>query len=204
MVRDASAGELPLDLLFWHFLSRIVPGYEWGDDRLDLVATPARFARMWRDELLSGYRPGAGDDLRRRFTTFETGDDYGQLIVETGIPFVSLCGHHLLPFQGVVHVGYIPRRKLVGLSKIPRTVEHFSRMLQLQERLGTDIADFLDEMLKPRAVLVAIDSEHQCVALRGVQKAGVRTRTIVLRGSAKTEPSIKGEFLSTIGWPLRT
>ena len=114
------------------------------------------------------------------------------------IPFQSLCAHHLLPFQGKAHVAYLPGERLVGLSKLARVVELYSRRLQLQERLTTQVADWLEEHLRPRGVGVVLEAEHLCMSLRGVKTAGSNTVTSALRGVVKDDARTRQEFLSLI------
>jgi GTP cyclohydrolase I len=134
-----------------------------------------------------------------RATTFPNAEHYDELVLVEGIPFQSLCMHHLLPFHGVAHVAYLPGDRLIGLSKLARVVELFARDLQLQERLATQVADWLEESLRPRGVGVVLEAEHLCMSLRGVQKPGARTVTSALRGSVKDDPRTRAEFLSLIG-----
>ena len=166
---------------------------------MDLENTPMRVERMLRDELLSSYRPGALKELKRKFTMFPapTGKK-SAMVVEQGIAFSSMCGHHMLPFSGVAHVGYVPRQKVAGLSKIPRAVDFFSNKLQIQERLVVEIADFLVEMLDPVAVIVYMEARHSCMEVRGVRKSNVLTKTSAIR-PVKMDASIKNEFYSVIG-----
>src|SRR5215207_8236069 len=117
-----------------------------------------------------------------RATTFPNDDGYDELIVARSIPFHSLCMHHLLPFHGVAHVGYLPGARIIGLSKLGRVVDLFARDLQLQERLTTQISDWLERELQPLGVGVVLEAEHLCMSLRGVQKAGATTVTSSLRG----------------------
>jgi len=131
-------------------------------------------------------------------TTFPNEEHYDELVLVEGIPFQSLCMHHLLPFQGVAHVAYLPGERLLGLSKLARVVELFARDLQLQERLTTQVADWLEEKLRPRGVGVVLEAEHLCMSLRGVQKPGARTVTSALRGGVKDDPRTRAEFLSLI------
>jgi GTP cyclohydrolase I len=112
------------------------------------------------------------------------------------IPFQSLCMHHLLPFHGVAHIAYLPAERILGLSKLARVVEHFSRDLQLQERLTTQVAGWLQEQLQPKGVGVVLQAEHLCMSLRGVQKAGVATITSALHGLVRDDPRTREEFLS--------
>ena len=131
-------------------------------------------------------------------TTFPNDENYDELVLVEGIPFQSLCMHHLLPFHGVAHVAYLPADRLIGLSKLARVVERFARDLQLQERLATQVADWLEENLRPRGVGVVLEAEHLCMSLRGVQKPGARTVTSALRGGVKDDPRTRAEFLSLI------
>ena len=132
-------------------------------------------------------------------TTFENDGGYDELIVARDIPFHSLCEHHLLPFVGVAHVGYLPGQRILGLSKLARVVEYFARGLQVQERLTTQIAGWLEDELAPAGVGVVIEAEHLCMALRGVQKAGVRTATSALKGAVREDPRTREEFLTLCG-----
>jgi GTP cyclohydrolase IA len=129
-------------------------------------------------------------------TTFPNDESYDELVVVRDIPFQSLCMHHLLPFHGVAHVGYLPAERIIGLSKFGRVVDLFARDLQLQERLTTQVADWIDQQLAPRGVGVIIEATHLCMSLRGVQKTGSRTVTSALRGSVKEDPRTRQEFLS--------
>src|SRR5687767_400504 len=131
-----------------------------------------------------------------RATTFPNDDGYDELIVARSIPFHSLCMHHLLPFHGVAHIGYLPGERIIGLSKLGRVVEYFSRDLQIQERLTTQVADWLQDELQPRGVGVVLEAEHLCMSLRGVQKAGARTVTSALRGLVRDDARTRQEFLS--------
>ena len=154
-----------------------------------LRETPRRVARAFA-ELLSR-RPFAA-------TTFPNDEGYDELVVVQGIPFQSLCMHHLLPFHGVAHVAYLPGERVVGLSKLARVVEYFSRELQIQERLTTQVADWLELELDPKGAGIVIEAEHLCMSLRGVQKPGARTVTSALRGALKDDPRTRQEFLSLI------
>jgi len=141
-----------------------------GRDPADphLADTPRRVALAYADLL---HAPPL------RMTTFANEDGYDELVLVSDIPFTSLCAHHLLPFRGVAHIGYLPGDRLVGLSKLARVVEHFSRDLQVQERLTVQIAGFLAERLAPRGVGVVLEAEHLCMAIRGVRATGTSTRT---------------------------
>jgi GTP cyclohydrolase IA len=129
-------------------------------------------------------------------TSFANDDGYDELVLVRDIAFHSLCEHHLLPFSGVAHVAYMPATRILGLSKLGRVVELFARRLQVQERLTTQIADWLDAQLDPRGVGVVIEAEHLCMSMRGVQKPGVRTVTSALRGVVRDDPVTRREFLA--------
>ena len=131
-------------------------------------------------------------------TTFPNDEGYDELVVVRDIPFQSLCMHHMLPFHGIAHVAYLPGERIIGLSKLGRVVDLFARDLQVQERLTTQVADWLDAELSPRGVGVIIKAEHLCMSLRGVQKAGSRTVTSALRGSIKEDSRTRQEFLSLL------
>ena len=155
-----------------------------------LSGTPRRMARLY-GELLT---PAAFNA-----TTFPNEGGYDELVVACGIPFHSLCEHHLLPFVGVAHVGYLPAERIIGLSKLGRVVDYFARSLQLQERLTTEIAGWLEEELQPKGVGVVLEAEHQCMSLRGVQKPGAKTVTSALRGLVRDDPRTRQEFLALTG-----
>ncbi len=131
-----------------------------------------------------------------RATTFPNDDGYDQLIVARSIPFHSLCMHHLLPFHGTAHIGYLPGERIIGLSKLGRIVEFFSRDLQIQERLTTQIAGWLQRELEPKGVGVVLEAEHLCMSLRGVQKLGAKTVTSALHGAVRDDPRTRQEFLA--------
>jgi len=149
--------------------------------------TPRRMAQMYAELLNAApFSP----------TTFPNDGGYDELVVVTGIPFHSLCEHHLLPFTGVAHVAYLPGDRIIGLSKLARVVESFARTLQVQERLTTQVAGWLDEHLRPKGVGVVLEAEHLCMSLRGVQKPGSRTVTSALLGHLRDDPRTRQEFLS--------
>jgi GTP cyclohydrolase I len=131
-----------------------------------------------------------------RATTFPNEDGYDQLIVARAIPFHSLCMHHLLPFHGLAHIAYLPGERIIGLSKLGRVVEFFSRDLQVQERLTTQIAGWLERGLEPKGVGVVLEAEHLCMSLRGVQKLGAKTVTSALHGLVRDDPRTREEFLA--------
>jgi GTP cyclohydrolase IA len=131
-----------------------------------------------------------------RATTFPNDDGYDELIFAQAIPFHSLCMHHLLPFHGVAHIGYLPGERIIGLSKLGRVVEFFGRDLQIQERLTTQIAEWLQRELEPKGVGVVLEAEHLCMSLRGVQKLGSKTVTSALRGLVRDDARTRQEFLA--------
>jgi GTP cyclohydrolase IA len=129
-------------------------------------------------------------------TTFPNDEGYDELVVVRDIPFRSLCMHHLLPFHGVAHVGYLPGERIVGLSKLARVVEVFSRDLQVQERLTTQVAGWLQQRLEPKGVGVVMEAEHMCMTLRGVRTPGARTVTSALHGLVRDDSRTREEFLN--------
>jgi GTP cyclohydrolase I len=131
-----------------------------------------------------------------RPTSFPNDEGYDELVVARSIPFHSLCMHHLLPFHGLAHIGYLPGERILGLSKFARVVEHFARDLQLQERLTTQIAGWLQRELEPKGVGVVLEAEHLCMSLRGVQKLGAKTLTSALHGAVRHDPRTRQEFLA--------
>jgi GTP cyclohydrolase I len=130
-----------------------------------------------------------------RATTFPNEDGYDELVMVRAIPFHSLCMHHLLPFHGVAHVGYLPGERIIGLSKLARVVDLFARDLQVQERLTEQIAGWLDAHLRAKGLGVVLEAEHMCMSMRGVQKPGARTVTSALRGTVRDDPRTRQEFL---------
>ena len=129
-------------------------------------------------------------------TTFPNDGGYDELVVAREIPFHSLCEHHLLPFVGVAHVAYLPGERILGLSKLARVVDYFARSLQVQERLTTQIADWIQRELSPKGVGVVLEAEHMCMSLRGVQKTGSTTVTSALHGLVRDDPRTRQEFLA--------
>src|SRR3954453_13603306 len=132
-------------------------------------------------------------------TTFPNDEGYDELVLARDIPFHSLCEHHLLPFKGVAHVGYLPGDRILGLSKLARVVELFARGLQVQERLTKQVADWLQEHLEPKGVGVIIEAEHLCMSLRGVQATGARTVTSALKGLVREDPRSRAELFALAG-----
>lgn len=162
-------------------------------DREGLRETPARVARAYR-EILAGLRQNPEDVLT---TVFDLGHD--ELVLVKDIEIVSLCEHHLLPFHGVAHVGYIPAEngKITGLSKLARLVDVFARRPQVQERLTTQIADSLMEILDARGAIVVVEAEHMCMSVRGIRKPGAKTITSAVRGQLRA-PATRSEAMSLI------
>jgi GTP cyclohydrolase I len=162
-------------------------------DRQGLKATPDRVARAMR-ELTSGYGVKPEDVIADAI--FD--QDYDEMVVVKDIKFYSLCEHHLLPFFGQVHVGYLPKGKVVGLSKIPRLVEVFSHRLQIQEQLTRQVAEALDGALAPRGVGVVVEARHLCIEMRGVETPGGRMMTSCMLGTFRRDPRTRAEFLELV------
>ncbi|MCA9144010.1 MAG: GTP cyclohydrolase I FolE [Planctomycetales bacterium] len=161
-------------------------------DRPGLLETPRRVAKMYA-EMFSGLQQ---DPARHLEVTFP--EEYDELVLVRDIPFTSMCEHHLLPFTGVAHVGYIPHGRVTGLSKLARVVEEVARRPQVQERMTQTIADMIEEKLESTGVAVVIQAEHSCMSIRGVKKHGSSTVTSALRGIFKKNPSSRAEVLSLI------
>lgn len=170
-----------------------------GDDpaREGLRDTPARVARAWED-WFSGYNVDPEAYLRR---TFEEVAGYDDMVVLRDIRFESHCEHHLAPIIGRAHVGYLPTKRVVGISKLARVVEAFARRLQVQEKMNAQIARCIQRVLEPKGVAVVIQAEHQCMTTRGVHKPGVVMVTSTMLGDFRTNPMTRREFLSVIGNP---
>lgn len=166
-----------------------------GEDpaREGLVETPSRVIRMY-SEIFSGYRQDPYEILSK---TFED-ENHEELVIVRDIEFFSHCEHHMVPFFGKAHVGYIPSGAVVGLSKIARLVECYARRLQVQERMTTQIANAIDEVLKPQGVMVVIEATHMCMKMRGVKNPCADTVTSAVRGVFKNEAEARAEFLSLI------
>ncbi|QDU81719.1 GTP cyclohydrolase 1 [Polystyrenella longa] len=166
-------------------------------DREGLLETPARVARMYA-EIFSGLHIDPARHLEKVFQ-----EEYDEMVLVKDISFNSTCEHHLLPFLGVAHVGYLPRGKIVGLSKLARVVEEVSRRPQVQERMTHQIADMLSEKLDPKGVIVVIEAEHTCMSIRGIRKPGSSTITSAVRGLFKSNESSRAEAMSLIQHPSR-
>jgi GTP cyclohydrolase I len=168
---------------------------ELGEDptREGLEKTPARVAKAY-EYLTSGYRQRVEDVLNDALFT----EEYDEMVVVKDIDYFSVCEHHLLPFFGKAHVAYMPSRKIVGLSKIPRLVEMFSRRLQVQERLTTQIAHTINDTLQPRGVAVVVEGLHLCMLMRGVEKQNSKAVTSAMLGAFRDRPETRAEFMELI------
>lgn len=167
-------------------VEEMIPLVDRDPSREGLKDTPARYAKFFREFMTKE---------EFNFTVFDS-EGYDEMIVQTGIPFYSMCEHHMVPFFGQATVAYIPRSQIVGLSKLARTVTHFSRNLQNQERITKQIADFLDENLKPAGVGVTLTARHLCMEMRGIEKPGTVTTTTFVKGGFRDDPSTRAEFLA--------
>ena len=161
-------------------------------DRPGLVETPKRCAKMYA-ELLSGMDSDAQEHLSKQFDV-----PHSEFLLEKDISFYSLCEHHLLPFFGKAHIAYLPNDRVVGLSKLARTVEVYARRLQLQEQMTTQIADDIMRHLDARGVMVVIEAEHLCMTMRGVKKPGAKTITTCVRGAFEEQAELRATVLSLI------
>lgn len=165
-----------------------------GEDpkREGLVETPDRIAKMY-EEICGGMTVDAKEHLSKVFTI-----DSDEMVVERDIHFYSMCEHHMLPFFGKVHIAYIPKAEVVGLSKLARTVEVYARRLQLQERMTAQIADAIMNCLKPAGVMVVCEAEHLCMTMRGVKKPGTKTVNVVTRGVFSGNDSLQNSFFNLL------
>ena len=168
---------------------------ELGEDphREGLQRTPERVAKAM-EYLTSGYKKNVDEILNDALFV----EEYDEMVVVKDIDMASLCEHHLLPFIGKAHIAYMPHRKIVGLSKIPRLVEMFSRRLQVQERLTTQIANTLNDALQPRGVAVVIEAVHLCMLMRGVEKQNSKAVTSAMLGAFRERPETRAEFMELI------
>lgn len=166
-----------------------------GEDpnRPGLVDTPDRVARMYQ-EVLAGMEQSAEEPLSKVFPV-----ENGEMVLEKDIVFYSTCEHHLMPFYGKAHVAYIPDGRVVGLSKLARTVEVFARRLQIQEQMTGQIADAMMEFLKPKGVMVMLEAEHTCMTMRGIKKPGSKTVTVATRGKFAEDALWQQRFFQMLG-----
>lgn len=156
--------------------------------REGLLKTPARYEKFIKEFFT---------EKPFNLTVFEN-EGYDEMVIQTNIAFYSMCEHHLLPFFGYGAIAYVPDEKIVGLSKLARTLTHFSRRLQTQERLTTQVTEFLEEKLKPKGIGVVLTGRHLCMEMRGIEKPGTQTTTSSLRGSFKRNPATRDEFLQIV------
>lgn len=165
-----------------------------GEDpkREGLLETPQRIARMY-GEIFAGMTQSAAQPLAKTFHTKHT-----DMVLEKDIPFYSTCEHHLLPFYGKAHIAYIPDGRVVGLSKLARTVEIFARRLQLQERMTAQTADAVMEYLQPKGAMVMVEAEHMCMTMRGIKKPGSRTLTYAARGVFEENDKLQDRFFQMV------
>jgi len=168
-----------------------------GDDptREGLLDTPARVARAY-EEFFAGYQEDPAAILSR---TFEEVEGYDEMIVLKDVRFESYCEHHMVPIIGKAHVAYLPRRRVVGISKLARLVDAYAKRLQIQERMTVQIADTLQEILQPKGVAVVIEAAHQCMTTRGVHKPGVAMVTSRMLGAFRDDPTTRREFFAIVG-----
>ena len=184
--------EKPTDSLEAH-VRAILEALGEDPDREGLENTPARVAKAWTF-LTGGYREDPDKIINGALFT----EDYQEMIVEKDIDFYSLCEHHMLPFHGKAHVAYIPRRKIVGVSKLARLVDAYARRLQVQERLTNQIAHTIMDRINPLGAAVVMEAEHMCMRMRGVQKQNSTIVTSALLGAFRTEEKTRAEFMTLI------
>lgn len=178
-------------------IRELLVGIGENPDREGLLETPRRVAHMY-EEIATGSDLSAVEILRTQFD-----EDHQEMVIMRDMPFYSLCEHHLLPFFGTAHVGYLPRGKVVGISKLARAVEVFARRPQVQERLTSQIADAIMEAVEPEGVAVVMRAEHLCMAMRGVQKPGTSIVTSATRGQFREGLATRQEFLNLLQEGLR-
>ena len=174
-------------------ITRLLVGIGEDPAREGLLKTPERVARSM-EYLTSGYRTNVADVINGALFTV----DYNEMVIVRDIDFYSLCEHHMLPFFGKCHVAYIPNGKVIGLSKVPRLVDMFSRRLQLQERMTNQIAETIREAIRPLGVAVVCEGTHLCMAMRGVEKQQSTTVTSAMLGAFRNDARTRGEFLQLI------
>lgn len=161
-------------------------------DREGLRETPDRIGRMY-EEIFAGMEADGKEELSKVFTV-----DNSEMVLEKDITFYSMCEHHMLPFYGKAHVAYIPDGKVVGLSKLARTVEVYAKRLQIQERMTGEIADAVMEYLAPKGVMVVVEAEHMCMTMRGVKKPGSKTVSIATRGVFADDEALRNRFFQML------
>ena len=171
--------------------TKILEAIGENPEREGLLKTPSRVAKAYA-EILAGYRMNPEELINNALFSV----DYDEMVIVKGIEFYSMCEHHMLPFYGVAHVAYIPSGKVIGLSKIPRIVEMYSRRLQVQERMTLQIADFIQEVLKPKGVAVVVEGKHLCMMMRGVKKQEASMTTSHMLGVFREQLPTRMEFLN--------
>ena len=172
----------------------ILEGIGEDPSRPGIADTPQRVAKMFA-EICGGLHEDP-----TAFVKVVPGETHDEMVIVKDIPLYSICEHHMVPFHGLAHIAYIPNGgRILGLSKLARVVEAFARRLQIQERLTTQIAELLDEGLRPKGVMVVIEAEHLCMSMRGVNKPGARTVTSVVRGNFRRDPRTRAEAMALIG-----
>lgn len=169
-------------------ITELLPYLDQNPAREGLQETPKRYEKFLKEFF---------EEKPYNLTVFES-EGYDEMVIQTNIPFYSICEHHLVPFFGYGSIAYIPDSKIVGLSKLARVLTHFSRRLQNQERITSQTADLLYEALKPKGVGVVLTARHLCMEMRGVEKPGAETTTSSLRGTFKTKPETRAEFLQFV------
>ena len=187
-MNDQEARQAQLEEHFQKILEIISP-----ESGMGIGETPGRAARMWLEELTSGYAVNI-EDLFRLFDP----EDYDGMVIVRDIPVKSTCIHHLVPFVGYAHIGYIPGDKILGLSKLARLVDAFGRRLQIQENVTKQVIAALTEHLAPKGAIVVLESEHMCMTIRGVQAPGTKTITSDVSGCFKSDASYKDEFFTLL------
>lgn len=170
----------------------LLEGIGEDPDREGLQETPARIARMY-EEIFGGMQEDASEHLSKTFAV-----THNEMVVEKDIVFYSTCEHHLMPFYGRAHIAYIPNGRVVGLSKLARTVEVYARRPQIQEQMTGQVADAIMDFLKPQGVMVVLEATHMCMTMRGVKKPGSRTVTLAARGLFETEEVLQNRFFHMI------
>jgi GTP cyclohydrolase I len=195
-VQPGVAGEFDRDRVM-RAVRELLEATGLNPDSEGLLETPRRVADMYV-ELFAGLQRDPMDDLR---VSFE--EEHEEMVIVRDIPFYSLCEHHLVPFFGVAHIGYLPNGRVIGLSKLARVLETYARRPQLQERMTSQIADALMTALEPRGVGVVIAAEHLCMTMRGIKKPGSRTLTSANRGAFRTNAATRSEFLTLLSQKLQ-
>ncbi len=169
-------------------IRELIKAIDSNPDREGLQETPRRVAKFWKEFY-------GKEDFN--VTTFEN-EGYDEMITQLNIPFYSMCEHHMLPFFGIAHIAYIPKDRIVGLSKLSRILDHFAHGLQNQERITTQVTDYLYDKLNPQGVAVVLRARHMCMEMRGIRKIGAETTTTTLKGVFKTNQATRAEFFEIV------